>query len=264
MSAKMSNAPVYFTVSQVRFNPILNIDGYLSIIQDHMRIAGFPDFKRVELKQLVLPFGSSGDGEQPQAPVFLPQSHCIFGNIEGTTEFVLQANSLALQTTTYDIFESFLTTFSQGLKIIHDSLKLDFTERIGLRYLDAVLPREGETLSDYLTIEVVGLFQKLNGDLLHSFSETVTAGQSGRLISRVIIQKGRVGLPPEISALAPRINQRFTQTEGIHAIIDTDAFFEQREKFNLQSIESRFISLHNEINRSFNATVTTHALNVWN
>lgn len=263
MGKKMSNAPVYFTVAQVRFNPVLSIEGYLSTIQDRMRIAGFPDFKRVDLKQLVVPFGSAGEGGQPPVPVFLPQTHCIFGNRDGTTEFVLQANSLSFQITAYDTFESLLTTFIKGLNIVHEALKLDFTERVGLRYLDAVLPQEGESLSDYLTVEVLGLSQKLGRELLHSFNETVTVNLKGQLISRVIIQKGKVGLPPEISVLAPRVNSIFTQFEGLHAIVDTDAFVEQREPFNAQDIESKLNDFHDEIIKSFEATVTSHALSVW-
>jgi uncharacterized protein (TIGR04255 family) len=270
MGKKMKNAPVYFTVTQVRFNPVLNIEGYLTTIQDSMRIARFPDFKRVDLKQLIVPFGSAGDGGQPPAPVFVPQSHCIFGNMEGTTEFVLQTNALALQTTAYETFETFLNVFSKGLIIVNDALKLDFTERIGLRYLDAVLPGESESLSDYLTVEVLGLSKKLDREILHTFHETVSTNLNGQLISRVIIQKGRVGLPPEVSVLppevsvlAPRVNPRFTQQEGLHAIVDTDAFIELREPFDAQKIESKLNTFHDEINTSFEATVTPYALGVW-
>lgn len=263
MGKKMKNAPVYFTVAQVRFNPVLNIEGYLATIQDRMRTAHFPDFKRVELKQLIMPFGAAGEGGQPPAPVFVPQSHCVFGNREGTTEFILQTNALALQTTTYDTFESFVNTFSSGLSIVHDALQLDFTERVGLRYLDAVLPKESESLIDYLTIEVLGLSQKLNREIVHSFNETVTTNTNGQLISRVIIQKGRIALPPEISPLAPHINSRFTQQEGLHAVVDTDAFIALREPFDVQRIESRLTAFHDEIITSFEATVTPYALSVW-
>lgn len=263
MGKKMNNAPVYFTVAQVQFNPVLNIEGYLAAIQDRMRTAHYPDFKRVELKQLIVPFGSAGEGEQPPAPVFVPQSHCVFGTREGTTEFILQTNALALQTTAYDTFESFVNTFSKGLTIVNDALQLDFTERIGLRYLDAILPKESESLSDYLTVEVLGLSEKLNRGIVHSFNETVTTNSIGRLISRVIIQKGRVALPPEISALAPHISPRFTLQEGLHAVVDTDAFLALREPFDVQRIESRLTAFHDEINTSFEATVTPYALSVW-
>jgi uncharacterized protein (TIGR04255 family) len=263
MSKKMKNAPVYFTVVQVRFNPVLNMEGYLPTIQERMRSMHFPDFRRESIQQLVIPFAAAGETSQPPTPSFAPQARCIFGTIDAKTEFVLENNAIALQTTAYNTSETFFKMLLDGLTIIHDALHLDFTERIGLRYFDAVLPKSDESLSDYLTPEVMGLSNKLGEKLLHSFCETVTVNTSGKLVSRIIIQDGRVGLPPDIFQLAPKIDPKFTGSEGRHAILDTDAFFEQREVFDLEKIGSRLNALHAEITTSFKATVTPHALKVW-
>ncbi len=45
MGQKMKNAPVYFTIAQVRHNPVLRLGAYAPDIQDRMRKAGYPDFK---------------------------------------------------------------------------------------------------------------------------------------------------------------------------------------------------------------------------
>jgi uncharacterized protein (TIGR04255 family) len=263
MGKKMKNAPVYFTVAQVRFNPVLNMEGYLPTIQERMRATNFPDFKRETIQQLILSFASPSDSSQSPAPSFAPQARCRFGNIEATIEFVLENNAIALQTTAYDTSEAFFKMLLDGLTIIHDALRLDFTERIGLRYFDAVLPKSDESLSDYLTSEVLGLSNKLGDKLSHSYSETVTMNTSGKLVSRVVIQDGHVGLPPEIMSLAPRINSRFTQPEGRHAILDTDAFYEQREAFSLEKIGSKLVALHAEIEKSFKVTTTPFAVKAW-
>jgi len=264
MSKKMSNAPVYFTVAQIQFNPILDMDGYLPAIQEKMRITHFPDFKRESVQQLTIPFASSSQVGQAVAPSFVPRARCIFGNIEGTTEFVLENNALALQTTAYDTFETFSKTLLDGLEIVHSALQLDFTQRVGLRYLDAVLPNQGESLSDYLTPEVLGLALKLTERRLsHSFNETVTLSSKGKLVSRVIIQDGPVGLPPELLTLAPHIDSRFTQFNGLHAIIDTDASTEPREALNIGKLGHGLFALHDEIEKSFVLTVTSTALERW-
>jgi uncharacterized protein (TIGR04255 family) len=263
MSKKINNAPVYFTVAQIRFNPILNMDGYLAAIQEKMRMAHFPDFKRETIQQLTVPFNASNEEGKVPTPSFTPRARCIFGNIEGKTEFVLENNALSLQTTVYETFEAFSKILLDGLMIVHNALNLDFTERVGLRYLDAVLPKENELLSDYLTTEVLGLAFKLSGKLSHSFNETVTMNTTGQLVSRVVIQSGPLGLPPELMVLAPRIDQRFTQTKGLHAIIDTDAFTIVREPFNVDKLRERLHALHLEINKSFKATVTPSALKKW-
>jgi uncharacterized protein (TIGR04255 family) len=263
MSKKMNNAPVYFTVAQIRFNTILNMEGYLAAIQEKMRMSHFPDFKRETVQQLTIPFASSNENGQAPAPSFLPRARCIFGNIEGKTEFVLENNALALQTTVYDTFESFSKILLDGLSIVHNALQLDFTERVGLRYLDAVLPEANESLTDYLTPEVLGLSFKLSGKLSHSINETVTMNTNGQVVSRIIIQDGHVGLPPELMILSPRVDHKFTQPKGLHAIIDTDAFAEQREPFNLEKLGGRLYALHGEILKSFEATVTSFALKKW-
>lgn len=263
MGKKMKNSPVYFTVAQVRFNPILNMESYIPIIQEKMRGGNFPAFKRETIQQLVLPFSSSSDANEPPKLSFGPQPRFIFGNIEATTEFVLENSSLALQTTAYDTSDTFFKMFLDGLKILHEVVRLDFTEHIGLRYFDAVLPKSNESLSAYLTPEVLGLSHKLEGKLLHSYCETVTTNICGQLISRVIIQQGRVALPPEIMPLAPKISSKFTEPEGRHAIIDTDAFHQQREVFSLEKIGPKLVALHDEIWKSFNSTVTEFALETW-
>lgn len=262
MGIKMSNAPVYFTIAQVRFNPVLNLEGYLPAIQDRMRAARFPDFRREVLQQLVIPFGAGEAGQAP-APTFSPQTRCIFGNVDGTTNFVLESNALALQTSAYETFEVFSKMLLQGLTVVHEALRLDFTERVGLRYLDAVLPNADESLTDYLAPEVLGLSQKFAGQVAHSFSETVTRNTAGRLVSRVIIQDGHVGLPAEMMSLAPKLATRFTQPKGPHAIVDTDASSELREGFDLERLATRLHSLHEEVLKSFQATVTPHALKAW-
>jgi uncharacterized protein (TIGR04255 family) len=262
MGKKMSNAPVYFTVAQVQFNPILRLESYLSAIQDRMRIAHFPDFKRQIIQQAIVPL-SAGEGVQAFNPAFLPQVRCIFGDIAGESMFLLENNALALQTTAYDTFETFSRSLLDGLSIIHEALKLDFTERVGLRYLDAVLPRTGESLADYLAPEVLGLSQKLTGQISHSFSESLTITPAGQLVSRVIIQDGHVGLPLEMVNLAPKVNQKFVQPNGRHAIIDTDAFYQKRDAFSVDRLASQLLALHDEIRMSFEATVTPHALAVW-
>lgn len=263
MSKKLSNAPVYYTVAQVQFNPILNLDTYLPAIQPKMRECRFPDYRQEVFQRLVMPFGGL-DAGQMAAPSVTPQARYIFGDIEGRSIFLLETNNLSLQTTAYDTFETFSATLLKGLGILHEILRLDFIERIGLRYLDAVQPvHESESLKDYLVTEVLGLSQRDKDQLQQSVSETVAMTAAGQLVSRVLIRHGRIGLPMELAGMAPAIDTRFTQQEGLHAIVDTDASFVHREPFDLAKLEERLAALHDEVSKSFKATVTPHAQAVW-
>jgi len=264
MGKKLSNAPVYYTVAQVQFNPILNLDGFISTIQPRMREARFPDFKREVFQQLVFPFGGL-ESSQMAVPTVTPQCRYMFGDIDGRSLFLLDSNSLSYQTTAYETFEAFSAALLNMLRILHEALNLDYIERIGIRYLDAVQPtKAGETLREYLVPEVLGLSLRGEGTLQHSVSETVTTTQSGQLVSRVFIRHGVVGLPADLAgAQTPTIASRFTQSEGMHAIIDTDASFNQREVFDMSKVEARLSALHDEIAHSFKAIVSANALTAW-
>ncbi|MBP8852816.1 MAG: TIGR04255 family protein [Moraxellaceae bacterium] len=262
MGIKLRNAPVYYTLAQVQFNPILNLDAYIPSIQAEMRMAGFPDFRTEIQQQVALPFGGIVNGQMVSPPV-TQQSRYMFGDIEAKTHFIVDNNGLILQSTEYDTFETFSARFLQGLGILHNFLQLSFVERIGLRYLDAVLPRDGESLKEYLVPEVLGLSMREEGTLMQSFSETGLNTPAGQLIARAIILDGVVGLPMELTAFAPKLAPRFTARSGLHAIVDTDCFIVQREQFSIANIATRLTDLHSEIYKAFRATVSDFAIDVW-
>jgi uncharacterized protein (TIGR04255 family) len=263
MGIKLTNAPVYYTVAQVQFNPVLDLEGYIPAIQSKMREKHFPDYKKEVFQQLVLPFGGAGQG-QMAAPTVTPQSRYLFGDIDGRSLFLLETNALSFQTTSYDTFETFSETFLNGLEVLHSALRLNFVERIGLRYLDAVQPsKDGETLREFLVPEVLGHALRGEGHLQHALSETIVSTQAGQLVTRVIIRHGQVGLPMEMGGLAPVIDPRFTQRESLHAIVDTDASISHREAFAPSKVGERLTALHVEIVKSFDATVTAHARAAW-
>jgi len=263
MGKKLTNAPVYYTVAQVQFNPVLDLDGYIPAIQSKMREAHFPDYKKEAFQRLVLPFGGAGQ-EQIAAPTVTSQSRYAFGDIEGRSLFLLETNALSFQTTTYDTFETFSKVLLDGLGVLHAALRLDFVERIGLRYLDAVQPlKNGETLREFLVPEVLGHALRGEGQLQQSVSETVVSTAAGQLVSRVLIRHGHIGLPMDLGGLAPAIEPRFTQRESLHAIVDTDASSGRRETFELSKVRERLAALHDDIGKSFNATVTDHARASW-
>lgn len=76
MGTKLSNAPVYYTVAQVQFNPVLDLDGYIPAIQSKMREAHFPDYKKEIVQRLVLPFGNAEQG-QMAAPTVTPDRKSV-------------------------------------------------------------------------------------------------------------------------------------------------------------------------------------------
>jgi uncharacterized protein (TIGR04255 family) len=262
MARKMTHAPVFFAIVQARFSPILALDSYAPQIHERFRKHGFPDVERGVLATLNLHVAAATAESAPQVPV-AQTTRYLFYNMDRTSGFILDQGALSFQTTEYDVFDEFSAEFCRGLGAVHDAVELSYTDRIGFRYLDAVFPKENETLGDYLRSSVLGLTEKFSPNVVHSFSETSLRSANVHVVARVIIQDGKVGFPPDLLPNNLRVPDRFSALRGRHAILDTDGFFERREAFSLDRITGYLSAIHDEISKTFHATVTANAFKVW-
>ncbi|MBI5569655.1 MAG: TIGR04255 family protein [Desulfomonile tiedjei] len=264
MGQKMKDAPVYFTIAQVRFNPILSLKTFMPGVQEQMRKAGYPDFKQSLTVAVNLSLISGAEAQQAP-PQLLQTDRYVFSNMENTRGFILQQNSLSFQGTDYDTYETLSSEFLKGLEILNAAVGLNFSERVGIRYLDAVVPKKGDEISQYLVPEVMGIAARLEGSaLVHSFSETVARIRDvEKVVCRTIIQIGPLGFPPDLQPDGLKLKDRFKKVNELHAVIDTDGAFEGREPFNIGTVKNRLDGLHREISTAFYATITEYALSVW-
>lgn len=259
MGTPLKNPPVYLTLAQVRFNPVLKLADFLPSIQESFRQAGYPDFDRQHIVSIQL---TAQEG-QPPVPTTVQQERFLFGNVEKTHTFILDGLSLTLQSTNYGQFETFSACFQEGLSIVHDAVKLAFTERVGLRYLDRVMPQLGESIEQYLVEQVQGLNSRLGGRTLYSFTEAMNEVGDIKLLSRVAIQEGTLAFPPDIQPGNMHITERFTTHVGISAILDNDGFVQGREAFSTKVVSEHLNTIHKVIGTAFKATVKPYAFAVW-
>ena len=265
MGKKMKNAPVYFTVAQVRHNPVLRLGAYAPDIQDRMRKAGYPDFKQGVSMAFSLP-PQIGDESRTVAPAVQQVERLMFFSTDSTKGFIVEQNALSFHTTEYGTFETFVDDFVKGVSIVHECVTLDHTERIGLRYLDAIVPPNGEEgLADYLAPGVLGLSSRLPEDVRvsHSFAETHIQTDECAVLARTIIQAGPLGFPMDLQPIGVMLADRFMKINGVHAIVDTDASIEGRHPFDLDTIKSQMKTLRKGIGLAFDAIVMPSAIAVW-
>jgi len=259
MGTPLKSPPVYFTLVQVRFNSILKLAEYLPSVQDEMRKSGFPDF--VTRKEMVLQL-TQQDGQTIPTP--MTTERFFFGTADKKHSFALGTDFLSLQSTEYGTYEEFSAMFLRGLALVHQIVQLDFTERVGLRYLDHVAPKDHDDLDKYLATEVRGLSSRLKGKPLHSFTETLHEVGDVQLVSRVVIQDGGLSFPPDVQPGAMELNPRFLSYTGRHAVIDTDGSIGGRAVFEADGINKKLNAIHDVISIAFRAVVTEHAYSVWN
>ncbi|KAB2891400.1 MAG: TIGR04255 family protein [Desulfobulbaceae bacterium] len=262
MGKKMRNAPVYFTIVQVRFNSILTLESYAPKIQESLRKQNYPDVKKGVINTFNMASSLAEEDSNPHIPLNRSRRY-MFSDMERTSGFILDEGALTFQTTNYETFEKFSDDFLNGLKVVHEVVELSYTDRIGIRYLDAVFPKEGENLSEYLAESVQGIAEKLNGNIVHSFSETLARRDDVNLLARAIIQNGKLGFPPDVHSDMLNIKDRFKNLQGLHAILDTDGFTDRREPFSLEKVHTQLYTIHEEIRKAFYATITEKALKTW-
>lgn len=267
-SQKMRNAPVYYVLAQARYNPVLRLDAYIAEIQDRMRKAGYPDHQPSTTIAIEFNLGP-GDG-QPDSRRLVPKpvERHLFLSADRTRGFIFEQAALAFQTTEYDTFDPFLDAFMTGFGVVHEVLGLDYTERIGIRYLDAVVPAGGSNdLARYLTPGVLGLVGRLPQDVLVGLSLSEThiplPDVEANVLSRTIVRSGPLGFPADLEPQGLAVLERFQKVQGLHAIIDTDASQLKRLPIDLDTLRNRLEMLHTKIRMAFDATVTSGALAEW-
>lgn len=256
---KMRLAPVFYTLVQVQFNPIAQMSDYVARLQERLRRTGFPDYRSENQVGLLI-----RRLDEPQ-PDVQSQQHMrwSFTNTQRTEGYLLLSDALVFHTTAYDTFEGFLQKIIDGLKLVHEIVELAYVERIGLRYLDAVLPINDDTLQQYLNPSLLGFSENLGGRLSHSFTETVTAVEDGNLVARAVITDGTLALSPDLLPLQLELQPRFTVINGRNAVLDTDYSVVKRNSFDLKQIEKQLLKSHDIITDAFKVSVTDYARERW-
>ena len=262
---KWRNAPVVYVIVQVRFSPVLSLKTYIPQIQEYFRRNGFPAFESQFNFQLAfsVPPPAEPEPATPAIPVERTLSY-VFSNRDRSQSFVLEQNGLTFHVTDYLDFSWFLDLFLMQLERINEVISPDSSERIGLRYIDAVLPKSGSEVKEYLIPAVLGLSdQPVEGSLQHTYSETILLKGNTSTVSRVIVRNGQIAFPPDMAALPVLINSRFTEYRGTHALVDTDSFQTIHSPMDVQKLRTTLHDLHGRVEEAFNAVTTDFARTDW-
>ena len=263
MSEHLSNAPVYYALVQAHFNPIAAMADYADRIQDSLRRQGYPLFEKQQTTHLVV----SSEGKET-APQVKHATSWLLTTSDRTAGFILSTTSITFHTTHYKTHNEFITELLRGLQAVHEAAELDHVSRLGLRYLNAVLPNANETVEDYLIDGLHGL--SFPAQRIHGLNESVFITKTGpllsagTLVSRVYRMTGPLGFPPDMIPQGLATNQRFATVEpGDHSVIDLDHYSEGQMPVDTPKIEEQLLSLHETITSAFKATTTDFARQAW-
>ncbi len=267
VSEKMSNAPVYYALAQAHFNPVAAMVKYVDQIQDRLRREGYPLFESQQFMQLIVPGPGPGQA-QLQEPQIQQAVSWLMTRSDRTAGFILGPSSITYHTTHYQTHNEFIPELLRGLTAVHEAASLDHVSRLGLRYLDAVLPQAGEITEQYLVGGLHGI--DFNATRQHTMTETVFATDTfplvakGTLVVRVYRTVAPLGFPPDMLPTGLVIAPSFDIKEAReHAIIDTDHYVQGRIPVEMDRLNEQLLSLHGTIKSVFGATTTDHARSAW-
>jgi uncharacterized protein (TIGR04255 family) len=267
VSDKLHNAPIYLALIQAQFNPIPNIAKYIADIQDQLRRQGFPLYEPHAMPRVVFSFTPD---KAPQEPGFINVNVWHVTNEAKTAGYVITDKAITFHTTHYETRNEFIPKLIEGLQVVHQVVDLAHVSRLGVRYLDAVLPRGSDRVEQYIKERLHGVPFNDQARLQSSYAESIYETETGpvltrgKLVQRVYRQSSLLGYPPDLDPLNLVPMSRFVLTEARdHAIIDTDHFVEDQMAMDFNAIQEQALNLHVTAKKIFKAAVTDYAINAW-
>lgn len=265
--AKLSKAPVFYVVAQVVYSPILKLDSLVPELQDRLRKDGFPGYRA--LRQIGLEVHANADKPAETRVERSETNTHVFASRDQSESIVVTSQSVAYQTVEYDSIEAFQDKFSRAVRAVSEILAPDSFTRIGLRFLDAVVPPDPDSLDKYVRTQFLGLQNTLSDDseTVYTFSETQILKQGRTIKVRVLARAADVAYPIDLTDSAPPLPERFKSVFGVHALIDSDAAFggesQAAYEFEVDAIVSKLRELKSDHKATFEAVVTPFALEEW-
>jgi uncharacterized protein (TIGR04255 family) len=256
---KLADAPIFYTVGQIRFNPVLNMGEYVAKLHEPLR-KEFPDVSREETLRLQVNLAAADNRDAVNSSA---SPRWKFTNLKKTTGYILHTDALVFHTTAYETSEEFSKALLRGLELIDKTIGLSYIEGVGLRTLDAVIPKQNKTLDFYLHHQVLGFHGLLEGNLKHNITENVSFFPTGQQVSRVVILNGSIGIPVDLFPITLTLNPKFQQLNALHAILDLDHNRQERFEFDLEEVRARINQVKQGVTEVFRKIVTEQALETW-
>ncbi len=262
----LSQQPLALVLGQVRFSPIRQMDKYIPEIQEAFRQHGFPVERAGKVQQVTL-------GPSAWGPVqVIEQQRWEYRTREETWSVLVTQDGVVLQTTDYERFEGFADEFRHAVRTVLQTTeheRLGVVQRVGLRYVDIVQPREAEDFRNYLRPGLHGTADEVFRAGTHRLHVESTGRTQvgddvpGNMIVRIAQDDQGFSLPPDLIGGAPKYTPRAKPGELI-TLIDMDHYIEGAFDADTDWVVARAFEMHDHLVETFHEHVVTEtAVEVW-
>jgi uncharacterized protein (TIGR04255 family) len=262
---RLPNAPLAYVLAQVRFEPFLEIEKHIPALQTSLR-AHYPRFRRFERVGFEVLLTEAAPLPQVQP---MPSSvHWEFGTAANFEGVMVQPHSLVFHVTAYETYEQFGQAWLWVMRQVGAHIPELFVNRIGLRYVDFIVPNPDETPEDYVVDRL--RCDPALGRIPCQHHQGLTLAEyrleTGFLAVRYSRGMGRPTLPPDLSELSLQpsaIMQRVVADHQPTAVLDIDRFMALSAAYDAEALAEQFGKMHEETSAVFKALTTDHARAVW-
>jgi len=256
------NAPLAYVLAEVRTEILSDLDEFQPSIAKQLR-QDYPIQRKMNLSRVVAT-GTQIMFEQEQDHAW------EFASPDNKIAVILRSNGIVLHATAYTDSKEFLGRLQQAL-IVFSEIPSIYINRLGIRYIDFILPKKGETPENYIS-------EKLNPDLglsdgREGYAATNIASypmEQGLLNIRYMRGRGQPTLPPDLGMLTLEPSHLMKQVpvsdKQPTAILDTDRIieFSPVERLDAAKIHQLFMVMRGDIRRAFEGcAITDYAKQVW-
>jgi uncharacterized protein (TIGR04255 family) len=242
-------------LAQVKISAVLRIESYVPDIQERLRRQGYPKFGVTQIQQI-----SMGQNAQPQVQNL---KRWLFADKDQRWAASLAPDFVTLETSRYETFDHFLGRLETVLKIVGEVAEVALAERLGLRYVNAILPARSESLNEYLDPGLRGLAKTELGieKSIYRF-ETKGTTPVGTLVVRLTQRDDGAYLPADLTTAGLRFDLSLDKANLV-TVLDIDHFSTEQREFLPALLLNQIDQLHGFSESAFKAAVTQEALERW-
>lgn len=249
---RLRRNPLIVVLAQVRIAPVLRLADSVPEIQDQLRRNGFPRFSESQT-QTVQFVGSP--------PPSAWQTSYLFTDRNAKRAVIVAPEHISLIVTAYESFEVFANDLQGILVTVGGVLGPELVERVGLRYVDLIQPREGEDVRDWLQPSLRGLDNLELENIRFNF-ELRGSTSLGEFVFRATRPKTGL-IPADLQPFALEVTPAEPVVEGRYVVLDFDHFTAAPRDFDVPTLMDTTWGLHDFVDLAFRQAVTEDAFRAW-
>lgn len=256
---QMANAPLALVLAQVRFSPYLTISTRVPALQDALRKT-YPVLRHEQTQSIDI-------GPNAGGPRITTEDVWHFSDADSRAGFTVQQNSVVFITTRYSTYDDFAQRHAVILNAFEQAVPDVFVDRLGLRYLDVIVPLDGEGPENYVVPGLKGCdISALPGEAFRSQYVARWKLGDGMMVFRFTSGVESPFLPQDLRSInlsGAEVMTRAGEAKTRIGTMDFDRILPHREPYNAVGLSRFFSDMHGDLSRIFRGAMSQHAEAVW-